>query len=71
MVKNRAAIKINTNLILQTNNLSNLSFDIQAEKLSCYQAHLLADLFDLKLGEVGKIVKEQDVKITKCMLGLF
>ena len=71
MVKNRAAIKINTNLILQTNNLSNLLFSIQADKLSCYQAHLLADLFHLKLGEVGKIVKEQDVKITKCMLGLF
>ncbi|RQD74796.1 MAG: hypothetical protein D5S01_06250 [Halanaerobium sp. MSAO_Bac5] len=71
MVKNRASIKINTNLILQTNDLSNLTFDIQADKLSCYQAHLLADLFNLKLGEVGKIVKEQDIKIIKCMLGLF
>lgn len=71
MVKNRAEIKISTNILLQANHLSDVPFIIQPSALSCYKAHLLAHLFDLKVGQVGKIIKEQDVKVTKCQLGLF
>lgn len=71
MVKNRAEIKINTNALLSANKLNEVPFIIQPDKLSCYKAHLLAELMGLKVGQVGKIIKEQDVKVTKCQLGLF
>ncbi|MEC9489488.1 MAG: hypothetical protein UMU04_00940 [Halanaerobiales bacterium] len=71
MVKNRANIKINTNALLSAGKLNNLSFTIQPEKMTCNQAFLLADLLNISVGQIGKIVKEQDVKIVKCQLGLF
>jgi molybdopterin-guanine dinucleotide biosynthesis protein len=71
MVKNRADIKINTNALLSANKLKDVPFTIQPNKLSCYKAHLLAALLGLKVGQVGKIIKEQEVKVTKCQLGLF
>lgn len=71
MVKNRANIKINTNTLLSAGKLGDLPFTIQPEKMTCNQAFLLADLLKMKVGQVGKIVKEQDVKIVKCQLGLF
>jgi len=39
--------------------------------MTCYQSHLLAHLLKMKIPQVGKILKEQDVKIVKCQLGLF
>jgi molybdopterin-guanine dinucleotide biosynthesis protein len=71
MVKNRANIKINTNSLLSAGKLNGLPFTIQPEKMTCYQAHLLADLLKMSVPEIGKIVKEQNVKIVKCQLGLF
>ncbi|MFP4198612.1 MAG: hypothetical protein ACOC4L_00335 [Halanaerobium sp.] len=71
MVKNRANIKINTNTLLSAGRLGDLPFTVQPEKMTCYQAHLLADLLKMSVPQVGKIVKEQDVKIVKCQLGLF
>ena len=71
MVKNRANIKINTNTLLSAGKLGNIHFSIQPEKMTCYQAHLLADLLKLSVGQVGKIIKDQDVKVVKCQLGLF
>jgi molybdopterin-guanine dinucleotide biosynthesis protein len=71
MVKNRADIKINTNVLLSANKLRDVPFTIQPDQLSCYKSHLLADLLGLKVGQVGKIIKEQEVKVTKCQLGLF
>ncbi len=71
MVKNRANVKINTNTLLSAGKLGDLPFTIQPEKMTCYQAHLLADLLKMSVPQVGRIVKEQDVKIVKCQLGLF
>ncbi len=71
MVKNRADIKINTNALLSANRLRDVPFTIQPSNLSCYKAHLLAALLGLKVGQVGRIIKEQEVKVTKCQLGLF
>ncbi|MFW6294770.1 MAG: hypothetical protein ACOC1M_03500 [Halanaerobium sp.] len=71
MVKNRAEIKINTNTLLSANKLKDVLFTIQPKQLSCYKAHLLAELMGLKVGQVGKIIKDQDIKVTKCQLGLF
>ncbi|RCW51650.1 MULTISPECIES: P-loop NTPase family protein [Halanaerobium] len=71
MVKNRANVKINTNTLLSAGKLMDLPFIIQPEKMTCYQAHLLADLLKMSVPQVGKIVKEQDIKIVKCQLGLF
>ncbi len=71
MVKNRANIKINTNTLLSAGRLGDLPFTVQPEKMTCYQAHLLADLLKMSVPQVGKIVKEQNVKIVKCQLGLF
>lgn len=71
MVKNRANIKINTNTLLSAGALGDLPFIIQQEKMTCYQAHLLADLLKMSVGQVGKIVNNQGIKIVKCQLGLF
>lgn len=71
MVKNRANIKINTNTLLSAGRLGDLPFKIQQNKMTCYQSHLLAHLLKMSIPQVGKIVKEQDVKIVKCQLGLF
>lgn len=71
MVKNRANIKINTNTLLSGGKLRTLPFKIQSEQMTCYQANLLADLLKTSVPEIGKIVKEQSIKITKCQLGLF
>lgn len=71
MVKNRANIKINTNTLLSAGKLDDLPFTIQQEKMPCYQTFLLANLFKMPVGQIGKIVKEQNVKIVKCQLGLF
>jgi len=71
MVKNRANVKINTNTLLSAGKLGDIPFKIQPEKMTCYQAHLLADLLKMSVPRVGKVVKEQDVKIVKCQLGLF
>lgn len=71
MVKNRAHIKINTNTLLSAGQLENIPFIIQPDKMTCYQAHLLAELLKISVGEVGKIVKNQNVEIVKCKLGLF
>jgi len=71
MVKNRANVKINTNALLSAGKLTVLPFTIQPEKMTCNQAFLLADLLKISAGQVGKIVKEQGVKIVKCQLGLF
>ena len=71
MVKNRANVKINTNALLSAGKLEDLPITIQSEKMTCNQSFLLADLLKLRVGQVGKIVKDQDVKIVKCQLGLF
>jgi molybdopterin-guanine dinucleotide biosynthesis protein len=71
MVKNRANIKINTNTLLSAGKLNGLPFTIQPDKMPCYQTFLLANLFKMPVGQIGKIVKEQGVKIVKCQLGLF
>jgi len=71
MVKNRANIKINTNTLLSAGKLGDIPFTIQSDKLTCYQAHLIAELLKISVPQFGKVVKEQDVKITKCQLGLF
>jgi len=71
MVKNRANIKINTNTLLSAGKLGDIPFIIQSDKLTCYQAHLIAELLKISVPQFGKVVKEQDVKITKCQLGLF
>ena len=71
MVKNRANIKINTNSLLSSGKLRDLPFTIQPEKMTCNQAFLLADLLKIKVSQIGKTVKEQDVKIVKCQLGIF
>lgn len=71
MVKNRANIKINTNALLSAGKIKNLPFIIQPEKMTCYQAHLLAELLKKSVAEIGKIVKEQKVEIVKCKLGIF
>lgn len=71
LVKNKANIKIKTNTLLSANELSDLYFKIQSDQLNCYQAFLLADLFKIPVGLVGKTIKEQGVKVTKCQLGLF
>lgn len=71
LVKNKADIKINTNTLLSANKLSDLHFTIQSDKLSCYQSYLLANLLKIPVGAVGRIIKEQEVKVTKCQLGLF
>lgn len=71
MVKNRANIKIKTNTLLSASKLGSLPFTIQPEKMTCYQAFLLADLLKISVGEVGKIAKEQKVEIVKCQLGIF
>ena len=63
MVKNRANIKINTNALLSAGKLGDLPFAIQPEKMTCNQAFLLADLLKIKVGQIGKIVKDQGVKI--------
>jgi hypothetical protein len=71
MVKNRANIKINTNTLLSAGKLGDIPFAIQSDKLTCYQAHLIAELLKISVPQFGKVVKEQEVKITKCQLGLF
>jgi len=71
MVKNRANVKINTNTLLSAGRLGDIPFIIQQDKMTCYQSHLLAHLLKMKIPQVGKILKEQDVKIVKCQLGLF
>jgi len=71
MVKNRANIKINTNTLLSAGKLGDIPFTIQSDKLTCYQAYLIAELLKISVPQFGKVVKEQDVKITKCQLGLF
>jgi len=71
MVKNRANIKINTNTLLSAGKLGDIPFKIQQDKMTCYQSHLLAHLLKMPIPQVGKIVKEQNVKIVKCQLGLF
>lgn len=71
MVKNRANIKINTNTLLSAGKLGDLPFTIQSDKMTCYQAHLTAELLKISVPQFGKVVKEQDVKIIKCQLGLF
>ena len=71
MVKNRANIKINTNSLLSNDGLEDLPFNVQQDKMTCYQAFLLADLLKMPVGEVGKTLREQDVEVAKCQLGLF
>lgn len=71
MVKNRANIKINTNTLLSNDGLEDLPFNVQQDKMTCYQAFLLADLLKMPVGEVGKALREQDVEVAKCQLGLF
>jgi len=71
MVKNRANIKINTNTLLSAGKLGDIPFTIQSDKLTCYQAYLIAELLKISVPQFGKVVKEQDVQITKCQLGLF
>ncbi|SFL43495.1 hypothetical protein [Halanaerobium salsuginis] len=70
MVKNRANIKIKTNPLLQTNQLATVPFLIQPDKMTCYQAFLLADLFQLDIRQLGRIMREQEVELVKCQLGL-
>ena len=71
MVKHRANIKINTNSLLSSGKLGDFPITIQPEKITCYQAFLLADLFKVSVGEIGKIIKDQTVEIAKCQLGVF
>jgi molybdopterin-guanine dinucleotide biosynthesis protein len=71
MVKNRANIKINTNTLLSAGKLGDLPFKVQPDKMTCYQAHLTAELLKISVPRFGKVVKEQNVKIIKCQLGLF
>lgn len=71
MVKNRANIRINTNALLSSTKLNELPFKIQQDKMTCYQAFLLSDLFQIPIEEIGKITRSQDVQVAKCQLGVF
>ena len=41
------------------------------KKLSCAEAFELAQQFDAKIIEVGRICNQQNVKIRRCQLGCF
>jgi LAO/AO transport system kinase len=40
-------------------------------RLSCAQAHQIADELNISLAEIGDKANELGIKITKCMLGCF
>ncbi|MGM0603451.1 MAG: hypothetical protein ACQESS_09070 [Bacillota bacterium] len=71
IIKNRAHIVISSNILLQSRKLTELPIEIKADSLTCYQAHLLADLLKINVGRVGKIIHDQNIKLKKCQLGLF
>ncbi|MFW5979989.1 MAG: molybdopterin-guanine dinucleotide biosynthesis protein MobB [Bacillota bacterium] len=41
------------------------------EKISCFKAHLIAEITGNSVGKVGRKISEQGVKIKNCQLGLF
>ncbi|MGM0446303.1 MAG: hypothetical protein ACQEQH_07820 [Bacillota bacterium] len=47
------------------------SIEFNTGELSCSQAHLLGNSLGIKLKKIGKIIKEEDIKVTDCQLGLF
>jgi hypothetical protein len=42
-----------------------------ARKLSCAEAFELAQEFQVKVGLIGRICNQQNIKICKCQLGCF
>jgi molybdopterin-guanine dinucleotide biosynthesis protein MobB len=53
------------------NNKGEIPFKINIDHISCYKSHLLAKAMGIKIPRIGRIIREQQVKITKCQLGLF
>lgn len=47
------------------------SFEFNTGELSCSQAHLIGDSLGINLKKIGKMIKEKDIKVSNCQLGLF
>lgn len=47
------------------------SFDFNTNELSCSQAHLIGNSLGINLKKIGKMIKDEDIKVTNCQLGLF
>ena len=47
------------------------SSDGKRKRLSCAEAFVLAQKYEAKLAEIGRICNDNDVKICKCQLGCF
>ncbi len=58
-----------SDIILDKSNEKEIIFNI--ESISCYKAHLLADVLGFSVGKVGKLLNKAEVKIKGCQLGLF
>ncbi|MGM0410475.1 MAG: hypothetical protein ACQEQF_06885 [Bacillota bacterium] len=58
-----------SDIILDKTNEKEIIFNI--ESISCYKAHLLADVLGLSVGRIGKLLNNAEVKIKGCQLGLF
>ncbi len=71
IIKKRAQIWIETTNLFQNKELSNLLFKFNVKALTCYQAHLLADLLTRPIPEIGLLIDKSDIKVKKCQLGLF
>jgi hypothetical protein len=41
------------------------------KRLACAEAFALAEKFDTKIIEIGRICNEHDIRICKCQLGCF
>jgi hypothetical protein len=44
---------------------------VEDGKLSCEAAYRIADRYQVKLWEIGKICDEENIKINGCQLGCF
>ena len=54
------------------NMVINKSFkDKEKVKLPCAAAFKIAEQFEVKLSEIGRICNEQNIKISNCQLGCF
>ncbi len=56
-------------IIIDKNNKDKIIFN--QENITCYKAHLLADILGVSVGRIGKLLNKANVKIKGCQLGLF
>lgn len=56
-------------IIIDKNNKDKIIFN--QENITCYKAHLLADILGVSVGRIGKLLNKAKVKIKGCQLGLF